>query len=508
MTFSSGVVSTLTPYVTSVYKEHSLTATTTIMSSLVSALIKLPYAKLLDIWGRPQGFGLMVLVMTVGLIMMAGCNSVETYCAAQVFYRVGYNGVDFTVTIFIADTSQLKNRAFWIAFTSSPYIATVWAYGPAVTSILNTTGIPWGFGIFSIVTPVICFPLFCLFYYNQRKADKMGLIPKSETKRSPTEFLLHYGIQFDVIGLLLVASGLSLFLLAFNLYSKQPDTWRSPMIICFLIFGPLLLMGFVVYERYFAPVTFLPWRLLKNRTVLFTYAMVGSIYTAWYLWDNYFYSMLVVVFNQSTTDATYIQNIYTVGSCFWSVIVGVIIRYNGRLKWLALYFGAPLGLLGVGLMIKFREPDVNIGYIIMCQIFIAFGGGTLVICEQMTIMAVSSQAEIPALLAMEAMVSNIGNAIGSTIAAVFWQAEFPVKLKEYLPADALPNLAAIYGDINVQSSYPIGSPARDAINRSYSETQRLMLITSTCLHVTTIFTIAFWENINVKKIKQVKGRVF
>lgn len=277
MSFSSGVVGTLIPYETSRFKQHSLTATTTIMSSLVSALIKLPYAKLMDIWGRPQAFGVMVTVMTLGLVMMAACENVETYCAAMVFYRVGYNGIDFTMTIFIADTSQLKNRAFWLAFTASPYIATTWAVGPAVTSILSNTGLSWGFGIFSIVNSIICLPLFGLFYYNQWKAVKAGLVPKTSSNRTFREFMLHYGKEFDVIGLLLVAGGLSLFLLAFNLYTRQPDQWKSPLIICFLIFGPLLLVLFVVYERYLAPVTFIKWPLLKNRTVMFTYAMVGAI---------------------------------------------------------------------------------------------------------------------------------------------------------------------------------------------------------------------------------------
>jgi hypothetical protein len=79
----------LTPYVTSAFFAHSLTAATGIMSSLIGGLIKLPLAKVLDIWGRPQGFALMVLFLVVGLIMMAACNNVETYAAAQVFYWVG-----------------------------------------------------------------------------------------------------------------------------------------------------------------------------------------------------------------------------------------------------------------------------------------------------------------------------------------------------------------------------------------------------------------------------------
>lgn len=85
-----GTTGLLTPYVYSDFSLHSLTAAASIMSSLISGLIKLPLAKVLDIWGRPQGFIIMVGFQTIGLIMMAACNGVKTYAAAQVFYWVGY----------------------------------------------------------------------------------------------------------------------------------------------------------------------------------------------------------------------------------------------------------------------------------------------------------------------------------------------------------------------------------------------------------------------------------
>lgn len=84
----STVVS-LIPYVTSHFNEHSLTGYTFIMSSIVGGVLKLPLAKLLDIWGRPQGFMLMVGIMVLGLVMMAACNTVHIFAAAEVFHWVG-----------------------------------------------------------------------------------------------------------------------------------------------------------------------------------------------------------------------------------------------------------------------------------------------------------------------------------------------------------------------------------------------------------------------------------
>lgn len=508
LALSSGINGTLTPYVTSSFQEHSLTATTQVISSLISGVIVLPYAKLLNVWGRPQGFALTVLSMTVGLVMMAGCQNVTTYCAAQVFYSVGSSTINFTMTIFIADTTSLKNRAFMIAFTASPWLATVWAYGPAAESILNTIGFRWNFGIWAIVIPLVCSPLFGLFYYNYLKAIKAGLIVKVKSDRTFGQSCYYYAREFDVIGLLLLCGGFALFLLAFNLYSYQPGEWNSPLVICFLVFGILLMISFGVWEKWGAPVTFMPWNLLTNRTVFFTYTMSFSLYLAWYLWDSFFYSYLIVVYNLSVSQTTYITNIYTIGATFWSIVMGVIIMYNGRLKWQAFYFGVPITMLGVGLMIKFRQPDVNIGYIVMCQIFIAFGGGTLVICQQMTVMAVSSHEFVVAVLSMENVFVSIGSSIGLAIAGAMWTGIFPAKLAKYLPASALGDLTSIYGSINVQSSYAIGSPERIAINLAYSETQRYMLIAATCVYIITWTSVAMWKDVDVLQIKRVKGLVF
>jgi MFS family permease len=494
----------LGPYVTSDFQEHSLTALTTVISGIVSGIWKLPYAKILNIWGRPFALCLALSMWVIGLILMASCNGVKMYCAAQTFFYVGYNSIDFFITVFIADTTKLKNRALAIAYASSPFLITTWIYGFGSTSILAKGGIGWrwAFGIFAIISPIVCAPLIALFVYYEGKARKQGLIQPPPSRGNLGQTVVYYLREFDAVGLLVLAAGLSLFLLSFNIYTYQADQWKSPLIICFIVFGALLIVTFGLWEKYGAPVTFIPWPLLKNRTVLFTYTMAASLYIGWYIWNSYFYSMLIVVFNQSIVHATYINNVYTMGSCFICIVYGVALRYYGKLKVYTLLWGVPLTALGVGLMIIFRQPDVNIGYVIMCLIFIAFGGGVIVTSEQTTLMAVSKQQDFPALLAVESMLISIGGAIGSTIAGAIWTGVFPVRLTSYLPAEAMDKFADIYGDMNVQASYPIGSPTRDAIIRSYVETQRLMLIAATCMYSITLFSVMMWKNVDVRTMKQ------
>ncbi|KAF1922599.1 siderophore iron transporter mirB [Didymella exigua CBS 183.55] len=505
MSFFSGCVGTLTPYVTSSFQEHSLTALTGVISGLVAGLWKLPYAKIMNIWGRPWALCLGVICYIMGLIMMAACENVQTYCAAYTFYYMGYNSIDFSMTVFIADTSKLKNRALFIGYASSPWLITTWVYGFAVNRIIAPGGIgfKWAFGIFTIIAPFVCAPLIAMFFINQNKARKQGLITPNPSRGTFGQTVMYYLKEFDVVGILILALGLALFLLSFNLYAYQKDQWKSPMIICFIIFGAILIGCFALYEKYLAPVTFIPWYLLKNRTVIFTYTMAASIYIAWYIWDSYFYSLLVVLFNQPVVHAIYITNTYTMGSCTMAIIFGLMLRKYGKLKMYALFFGAPITILGCGLMIKFRQPNVNIGYIVMCQIFIAFGGGVLVVAEQTTLMAVSKQQDFPALLAVESMIISIGGAIGSTIAGAIWTGVFPARLAVNLAGtSAYDNIATIYGDMTVQASYAWGSPERDGINLSYAQTQRYMLIGGTCVYATMLVSIALWQNVDVKTMKQ------
>lgn len=418
--------------------------------------------------------------------------------------------------IFIADTSALKNRAFAFAFINSPYIATVWIGGPLATAFLNSSGgFRWGFGTFAIVTPVVTLPLFFLFWLNYRKAKKNGLLVERESKGSFLPSLKYYFIEFDVVGILLIAGGLALFLLPFSLYSFQALRWKSPMIICMIIFGVLLIIAFGLYEKFVAPKTFIPYQLLTDRTVVGGCILSASLFISFYIWDSYFLSFLQVVNGLTVTQTSYVANIYSVGSCFFSLVVGVLIRWTGRFKWLALWFGVPLTTLGVGLMIAFRQPDVNIGYVVMCQIFIAFSGGTLVICEQMAVMAATTHQYVAAVLALEAMFASIGGAIGSTVAAAIWTGVFPDRLAHYLPAESQGNLTAesqgnltaIYGDITVQMSYPQGTPTRIAINAAYGDAQKAMLIAATAVQAISFVAVLLWRDIKLKDFKQVKGVV-
>ncbi|CAN9211303.1 unnamed protein product [Alternaria alternata] len=496
--FSSSIFNVLTPYVVSSYRRHALTATTEVVANIASGVSRLPYAKLLDIWGRPQSLTLMVIFTVLGTVMMAACNSVEMYCAAQVFYYVGYYGIQFSLVIFISDSSPMRNRGLLFGLVWSPSLISIWAYGPTADRILKNIGFKWGFGIWGIVISIVSAPVLFLMFRLDRRARDLGLIKRPQSKARPMPSIAFYVKEFDVIGLLILAAGLSLLLLSFSIYSYQEDTWRSPLIICFLVFGPALIVAFVVYELYLAPVTFLSYDLLTNPTVVWTNVMALTLYISEFICSAYVYSMLIVVFHQSITEATYIRSIYGIGSSFWTILLGVMLRYYGRIKIYTLVLGIPFFILGQGLMISFEMGFTPTALMVVCQILIAFGGGTMYPIEQMVLMAVS-QEHTPALLALESVIVDIGKGAGSAIATAIWTGTFRRKLGEYLPSSEFSNLENIYGSLNVQSAYTLGSPARLAIERAYLDTQRIIFIAATALLTITWASVLRWKDHDVKK---------
>ena len=158
-------------------------------------------------------------------------------------------------------------------------------------------------------------------------------------------------------------------LLPFSLATSVASEWESASIISMLVIGFCCLVAFFLHERFFAKKSFLPFHLLTDRTVIGSCLTAASLFVSFYCWDIYFTSFLQVVYDLSISDAGYVSQIYNIGSCFWSIVVGLLIPATGRFKWLAIC-AVPLQILGTGLMIYFRQPDKALGYVIMCQVFI------------------------------------------------------------------------------------------------------------------------------------------
>lgn len=473
----------------------------------MSAATYFPVAKILDVWGRPQGFFCMATLATIGLILFATTTNVQTFCAAQVFYSIGFSGMIFTVDVMTADSSKLRHRGLAFAFTSSPYMITALAGPKVAEDFYEKISWRWAFGTFAIILPVVATPLFLLLIKNERKARKNGLLAREASGRTLVQSIWYCIIEFDALGVFLLAGGLVVFLLPFSLAdSSSPDSWRRASTVTMIVIGFLTLVTFVIYEKCFAPKPFVPYRLLLSRTILGTCILDATYQIAYYCWASYFSSYLQVVNDLTITQAGWVTGIFDIIAGVWLIVVGFLMLKTGRFKWLLL--GAvPLYTLGVGLLIYFRQPHTNIGYIIMCQIFLAFSGSTMILGMQVAVMSVAEHGDIAAVLAILGLFGYVGGAIGNSISGAIWTNTLPVQLQLHLPESCAADWETIYGDLTAQLSYPMGDPCREAIIRSYGYAQKRMLIAGTAIMAASIVCVFLIKNIKIDRL-QMKGVLF
>ncbi|PNH57703.1 hypothetical protein VD0002_g287 [Verticillium dahliae] len=470
--FQSSILYNLMPFVTSDFESHSLLTVINIVANAMTAAVYIPLAKMLDVWGRAEGFLVMTSFATLGLVLMATCNSFSTFCAAQVFYSIGFGGIIYSVDVITADATSLKNRGLAFAFTSSPYMITAFAGPKAAEGFYENVNWRWGFGCFSIILPCVAAPLFTILKFNLRKAEQQGRILREKSGRTVAQNIWMFVTEFDVPGVILFAGGLTTFLLPFTLADSAPNGWSSGYIIAMIVVGFVVLGIFALYETFLAPTPFLN-----------------------------------VVNNLSVSEAGYVASTFDVVSGILLLIVGFSIRKTGYFKWL-LYFAIPLYVFAQGLMIHFRQPNGYIGYIFMCQIFISVGGSIFIIVQQLSILAAVDHQHVAAALALLSVVGNIGGAVGNSISGAIWTNTFAEALERYLPATALPDLTEIYESLEMQLSYEVGSPERFGIQQAYGYAQTKMLATGTGIMALSFIWVLLIRNINVGTIKQTMGNVF
>jgi len=329
---------------------------------------------------------------------------------------------------------------------------------------------------------------------------------KPKSGRTLKESAWFYVIEFDLLGVFLLTAGLSLFLLPFTIAGSAEDDWKSAHIIVMLVIGFCCLIAFALAERFLAPVPFLPWEMLSDRTVIGACLIDATYQIAYYCWFDYFTSYLQVVFGTSLATAGYIASIFDVVSGVWLFCVGFAIKGTNCFRWL-LWIAVPLYLLGVGLMIHFRQPEWSVGYTIMCQVFIAFAGGTMIICQQVAVLSASDHNNAASALAFLNVFGNIGGGIGGSISGAIWTHTMPDALQRYLPADAVGDWETIYEDLATQLSYERGTPVRDAIIEAYASAQSKMLIAGTAIMATSLIWMFVIRDVKLTK-QQTKGVLF
>lgn len=502
------VTGALVPFATSAFSAHSLVSTVTVVQGVVASVIKPPAGKIADVFGRLESFTIIVTLYTLGYIMQAASNSVQTFAGAQIFWSIGFNGLQVLQQIFVADTTDLLNRALFSTLFDLPFLWTTWA-GPEVgQSILKNTTWRWGYGIWAIILPVCFIPLAVSLFTNQRRAKKLGFeVPSPFRGSSAFQVIKNIWFDLDAGGLLLFAAAISLILLPLTLAPNADGKWTNPSMIAMLVVGGVLLLLFPLWEtsKKLAPIAFFPPGLFKERTIIAGVLIAFFYFMAFYMSVfPYFYSYLQIVQGQSLTTASYITRVFSFSSTVSSVVVSLMIKYTGHYKYYVTC-GAAIYLLGMGLMLAYRTQDASTATLVGTQIVIGIGGGFLNVPVQLGVQASASHQQVAAATTVWLTLLEVGGAVGSAISGAIWSTYIPAKLQQYLPEANAADWATIYSSITVAAdytTYPPGSPVRIAINRAYQETMRYLLIGALCCAAPILPLTFFLKNYKLDQMDQ------
>jgi MFS family permease len=167
------------------------------MSTALAGCIPLAISKVIDVFGRVEGFFIMLIIVCTGMALKAACNNVQTYMAGHVLYWAGHIGVLYVADIMAADITTLKNRMIIFTINGTPRIASTFA-GPKIAELFYyENNWRWAFGAFIIIFVGCCIPAMVMMIFMYRKAKNAGLIKKVKSDRSVLQSIWYYFVQFD-----------------------------------------------------------------------------------------------------------------------------------------------------------------------------------------------------------------------------------------------------------------------------------------------------------------------
>ncbi|RAH63746.1 siderophore iron transporter mirA [Aspergillus aculeatinus CBS 121060] len=496
-----------TAYTTSAFKQHSAMSAARVVMNITRIASYPIIAKLGDVFGRAEMFILSIIAQVLGYVIYACCKNISQYMAAGIFEAIGSTGYALTQQVFVADVTNLVNRGIWSTLPDSlTTIPTLYLGTIVAQDILDHSTWRWGWGMWAIVLPVAAAPLVGSMVLYQHRAPRRVRIStalgwKSEDPWWRRVYDLLW-IQLDLPGAVLLLLGLSLFLIPLSLTgSGNSGAWQhNGSFIAMLVMGVVFVIAFLAWDAWFAKKPFVPYRMIRNRTVAAACLLGALDFFHYSVFTVFFTSYLQVAGHFEAGNATRIDNSLRVAFQVAGIFASLFMKYTHRSQ-IWVLGGVPLCVLGMGIVLYLVDmgngKTGSEAAFVTAKSLIGIGRGFYQTAAQVSVQAVVSRQEVSVVTAVFFASMSVGGAIGTSVAGAIWRSTLPKKLEQYLP-DALKSQAhTIFSSIVVAKKYQPGTAARDAIDRSYRESQRLLAIAALAALAPMLIVMFFLRNVHL-----------
>ncbi|KAI8844963.1 major facilitator superfamily domain-containing protein [Chytridium lagenaria] len=286
--------------------------------------------------------------------------------------------------------------------------------------------------------------------------------------------------ELDVVGLCTITLGTVGILVPLNLNSSFEGGWNSPYIIGPLIAGILLMIFFFYHEAKLASHPVIPFRLLRNRTVLGGLLVTFSLYMAGNAAIYWFNPYLQVTKFTSLDVAGYIQYGYTAGFAVGTVIAGWGMQWTKRYRgWM--WAGIIGFTLAMGLLINAKGRDTGLVELGLVQGLAGFGSGLASMAASIGLQGSLDHVDLAIGVTMKDFVVFYGGAMGVAFGGSLWNRVLPTILRSRVAAD--PTLVLDVDSVVANLFYITFLGPREVmvVQDAYAETQRYASILGLCL---------------------------
>lgn len=355
-----------------------------------------------DLFGRRTTACAGIFFIMIGMIICAAAQTMNQFIAGEVIAGVGGGICEMTALAGTGELAPTSKRGIYVGLV----ICTIGPFTPAIMwSELITNVAPNGswrwIGLFIALWSLIGLLLVFFFYHPPPRPNRTGLSRRELVKR------------LDLIGAILSAAGISLFLLAI-IWGGYSYPWSDAHVLGPLIVGALLFIGFIVYEWKFARYPMFPGRLRQEPRVL--YAILFITFTS----GANFFAVLIwwTIESQSLYDPDPIQigirglpiGFGIIGGAVVVSIALALIKGNIRLL---IFVGCAIMTAGTAAMIIADPYNINVVY---APITLAcFGVGSVIIPNQIIITIICPDDLIATATALAISVRMVGGAVGFAI---------------------------------------------------------------------------------------------
>ncbi|KAF5682983.1 siderophore iron transporter 1 [Fusarium circinatum] len=473
------------------FQEHSLQSSVNTLRAVIAAAAQPTAGKIADVFGRVELICISVFFYTIGTVIEAAAQNLDTYSAGAVIYQIGYTMILLLVEVIIGDITSVRSRLFFSYIPALPFIINTWVSGDVSEAVLGATTWRWGIGMWCIIYPVCALPLIISLLVVGHRAKKAGHLVGYRSAFQQLGFNKLTAELFwllDIIGVILLIAVFALLLVPLTIAGGFESKWSAPQVVAPLVIGFVCIPVFVIWELR-APHPLVPFHHMKDRSVWAPMGIACMLNFAWTMQGDYLYTVLQVSFNFSIKAATRVQSLYSFASVITGTILGLIVYKVRRFK-IFIVSGTCLFLVAFGLLIRYRgDPSSdNKSGVIGAQILLGIAGGMFPYPAQASLQAYVTHERLAVMTGLYLALYQVGSAFGNAVSGAIWTQVLPVRLAQSFSSFGNETLAvyAYSQPLSAILDFPVGSDERNAMIDAYKHVQRLLTITGICLCVPLI----------------------